>query len=186
MEETKRNDFFATLINNPDLTIKDLKDNDITPDNSSLLSKDEYKNMEAVKNCSEFLDDNGKFDDNKFDEYYKSAQILYNNYDQVELLQKLSKEQLYDPHMWYAPDTAKYKEVSPVVQVNNTTTNDAYGISFLPETARNQNNFSIREIAQTQKVYNTETGEWEDWTPNDKAGLFKRTGYWYYLAFTDL
>ena len=99
MEETKRNDFFATLINNPDLTIKDLKDNDITPDNSSLLSKDEYKNMEAVKNCSEFLDDNGNFDDNKFDEYYKSAQILYNNYDQVELLQKLSKEQLYDPHM---------------------------------------------------------------------------------------
>ena len=174
MEETKRNDFFATLINNPDLTIKDLKDNDITPDNSSLLSKDEYKNMEAVKNCSEFLDDNGKFDDNKFDEYYKSAQILYNNYDQVELLQKLSKEQLYDPHMWYAPDTAKYKEVNPVVQVNDTTTNDAYGISFLPETTRNQNNFSIREIAQTQKVYNTETGEWEDWTPNDKAGLFKR------------
>lgn len=32
--------------------------------------------------------------------------------------------------------------------------------------------FSVREIAQTNKIFDTESGQWLDYTPND-LGLFK-------------
>ena len=61
MNELKKNDFFAALVKNKDLSITDLRDNGITPENSALLSKNDYKSMPQVQEA--FKDDNGKFDE---------------------------------------------------------------------------------------------------------------------------
>ena len=39
--DNKKNDFLATLVKNPDWTLTDLKTAGITPDNPTLLSKEE-------------------------------------------------------------------------------------------------------------------------------------------------
>ena len=78
MNELKKNDFFATLVKNQDLSIADLRDNGITPENSALLSKNDYKSMPQVQEA--FKDDNGKFDEytNKWF-FYEATYEITNN-----------------------------------------------------------------------------------------------------------
>lgn len=91
----KQHDFLATLVKNPDLTIDDLRENGITPENSSFLSKDEYKNNPNVLNA--FKDESGKFDEKKFNTYYDNARILYANYASDELVKNIDKNFTYGP-----------------------------------------------------------------------------------------
>ena len=84
MNELKKNDFFATLVKNQDLSITDLRDNGITPENSALLSKSDYKSMPQVQEA--FKDDNGKFDEKKFNAAYDNAHILYAHFASDEFL----------------------------------------------------------------------------------------------------
>ena len=82
--DNKKNDFLATLVKNPDLTLTDLKTAGITPDNTALLSKEEYKGITGVQEA--FKGDDGKFDEKKFNTFYDNARILYSNYANDEFL----------------------------------------------------------------------------------------------------
>lgn len=174
MEEIKKNDFLATLVKNPDLSVVDLKDNNITPDNSSLLSKDEYLRIEGVRNADVFKNDAGQFDEKKFDTYYKNAQILYANFANDEFLKNLSNNLTYGEDEWFAPKDAIKRPQAPIVVRNQIPTIDAQGIAYITEITQDGSNFSIREQAQREKVVDFETGEELDYSPNDKAGLFSR------------
>lgn len=172
MEELKKNDFLATLVKNPDITIADLKANDITPSNTSLLSKEEYKNMPAV--IEAFKDDEGKFDEKKFNTVYDNARIFYSNYANDELFENVMQNLTYGQDEWFAPQDANYRMDNPVIVLNKRPSNITSGISYLTETIQQDSNLSIREQAQKEKVVDFETGETLDYSPNDKAGLFKR------------
>lgn len=93
MNELKSNDFLATLVKNPDLSIADLKAAGITSDNSSLLSKEDYKNMPAVVEA--FKDDEGKFDEKKFNASYDIARIQYANLADEALTQNIMQNLSY-------------------------------------------------------------------------------------------
>ena len=73
MADVKKNDWFATLLFNPDLSMREISEMGITTDNSGLKSKDEYKNIDAVKQA--FSEPDGKFND-----FYNGALDLYNQY----------------------------------------------------------------------------------------------------------
>ena len=81
----KKNDFLATLVKNPDLTLADLKIAGITPDNTALLSKEEYKGIAGVQEA--FKGDDGRFDEKKYNIFYDNARILYSNYAKTEYSQ---------------------------------------------------------------------------------------------------
>lgn len=170
----KQHDFLATLVKNPDLTIDDLRDNDITPDNTSLLTKDEYKNNPNVVEA--FKDDTGKFDENKFNNYYDNARILYANYANEQFVGNVVENFTFGPDAWFAPEDAIYRNDNPIIFLNKIPKANSQGISFITEEYDAGNNLSIRELGQKEKVYDYNTGEWLDWSPNDKAGLFKPIG----------
>lgn len=172
MNETKKYDFLATLVKNPDLSIADLRQNNITPDNSSLLSKDEYKNMPGV--IEAFKDSSGNFDDKKFSEYYDNARVLYSNYANDELFSNVANNLTYGEDAWFAPQDAIYRNDNPIILLNNTPLPESRGIKFITESYAGNLNLSIRELAQREKIVDFETGEEFDYSPNDKAGLFKR------------
>ena len=91
--DNKKNDFLATLVKNPDLTLTDLKTAGITPDNTALLSKEEYKSIAGVQEA--FKGEDGKFDEKKFNTFYDNARILYNNYANDEFLENLPSKLTY-------------------------------------------------------------------------------------------
>ena len=172
MNESKKYDFLAALVKNPDLTIADLKESDITPANSTLLPKDDYKNIPGV--ISEFSDESGKFDEKRFDTYYDNARVLYADYANDELVGNIVSNLTYGPDAWFAPEDAVYRNDKPIIAINKTPATDSQGIKYITELYSNSQNLSIRERAQREKVVDFETGEELDYSPNDKAGLFKR------------
>lgn len=172
MEETKQYDFLATLAKNPNLSLADIVSAGINCDNSSLLSAEEYKAIPAVKEF--FKDDKGAFDEKKFGDFYKMAQIQYADLANEEYLTKLTTELTYGEDEWWAPSEAVYRDTAPRIVVDIKPTDIDFSIGGLNETAFTTADLSIRESAQKEKVVDSETNETLDYTPNDKAGLFSR------------
>ena len=170
--DNKKNDFLATLVKNPDLTLTDLKTAGITPDNTALLSKEEYKSITGVQEA--FKGDDGKFDEKKFNTFYDNARILYSNYANDEFLENLPSKLTYSEDEWYAPKNAIYRQSSPVIINNQRPIDYDQGIKYLTEITTGTNDLSIREQAQNEKVFDFETGQFLDYTPNDKAGVISR------------
>ena len=170
--DNKKNDFLATLVKNPDLTLTDLKTAGITPDNTALLSKEEYKSITGVQEA--FKGDDGKFDEKKFNTFYDNARILYSNYANDEFLENLPSKLTYSEDEWYAPKDAIYRQSSPVIIKNQRPIDYDQGIKYLTEITTGTNDLSIREQAQNEKVFDFETGQFLDYTPNDKAGVISR------------
>lgn len=171
MNELKKNDFFATLVKNPDVTLKDLQDNNITADNSALLSADEYKKLDQVQEA--FKGDDGKFDEKKFNNAYKNAKTLYTNYAQDTWIADVAKNMTYGTDEWFAPSDANFRQQNPVILIDTKPSDVSQGIKFITDTvAGAPSNLSIRELAQREKIVDYETGEELEFSPNDKAGLF--------------
>lgn len=167
MIEQKKNDWLATLFFSPNKTPQDLANLGITTDNSSLLDKEYYKKVPQIQEA--FKDKSGNFDDNKFDQYYQTALKLYNDADNSKLVQDLQDFYEYDPNDYFAPIGGKVTNIRPkLVQFPNPERRSR-GLSNLRESSAPT--MSIREVAQTNKVFNYDTQQFEYWTPNDWGGL---------------
>lgn len=170
MNETKKNDFLAIITKNPELSLVDFKDAGITAENSSLLTKEEYMAMPKVVDA--FKTPTGEFDQKKFDSVYKDAQIQYATMAEDSLFDNITRNLSFGPDAWYAPADVVKRDTSPIMIVDQKPFDYSQGISYITELSGKKNKLSVREIAQTQKVVDYETGEELDYTPNDKAGLF--------------
>ena len=93
----KQHDWFATLMFQPDISLEKMYDLGITPSTSTMKSRDEYKNIKSVLENSAFQDDDGNFDDKKFNAFYDAALLQYNNAAELEYLNKLGGSFEYDP-----------------------------------------------------------------------------------------
>lgn len=56
--ENKKNDWFATLLFQPNMTLQDFANNDITPDNTSINTREYYKNIPEVIDALKMRMDN--------------------------------------------------------------------------------------------------------------------------------
>ena len=83
-----------------------------------------------------FKNDRGEFDNQKFDTYYKDVLDLYNRADEAKLASTAMDSFNYDPADYFAPLGGDVLDVSPTM--------------------------SIREVAQTNKIFNYDTGKFED------------------------
>lgn len=167
MIDQKKNDWLATLFFQPDKSVQDIVNLGITPDNSSLQDREYYKNIPEIQEA--FKNDRGEFDNQKFDSFYQSSLDLYNKVDKEKLSSTAMNTFTYDPMDYFAPLGGDVREVSPrLVRFANPERRNR-GIVNLYETSGPS--MSIREVAQTNKVFNTDTGKFESWTPNDWGGL---------------
>ena len=109
--QTKPNDMFIATFNAPEATPLELLKSNITAENTSLLSEEEYRNTPFVK--KRFTDDKGVFQEEEFQKVYQQAKEKY-----WDLADQMSYEGLvqyieYDKDNVYKPATAKIRDTTP-------------------------------------------------------------------------
>jgi hypothetical protein len=144
----KKHDWFAANLFQPELSITDFYNAGITPNNTEIKSKDYYKSVPAVVDA---FTENGTFNENKFEKFYNSALLTYNQYSSDEYEKHVLNEFDYDPAEWRKPIGSKKKDTTTYFQIgNHNLRQDAYGIENLG--IKTSKNYSTRELAQMNKV----------------------------------
>lgn len=162
----KKNDWLAAIMFQPDATLDDFAQNNITPDNTTLKPIEDYKNIPEVINA--FTED-GKFNEDKFTSFYNSALKVYNDYAKQDFESKILERYEYDPFDYLAPAGSKVKDINPKITKISNPFGQQMGIEALG--INSDPVLSVREVAQANRVFNYETKTWENWTPNDKGGI---------------
>jgi hypothetical protein len=158
MIEQKKNDWLATLFLSPDKSVQDLANLGINTDNSSIQNIDYYKKIPQIQEA--FKKNDGTFDDSSFKKYYDGVLTLYNEADRANLSANIMDFYDYDPVDYFAPVGGNVRDVAPkIVQFANPLRQSRGLIGFNELSAPTM---SIREVAQTNKVFNVETNKFED------------------------
>ena len=160
--QRREHDWFVEAINNPGFTNTDFKTIGITSENTSLADIEVYKNNEYIR--SQFETD-GEFDELKFTKAYTNALNTYNQLaldtyqDDVNKTYTASRNNIFASPEQRLPEGAELQ-----IGFTKNPMEDVKGIYELGFTEEGP--LTIEEIAQTQQVYDPETGKWSD-SPND-------------------
>lgn len=168
----KQNDWLVAGLLNPEFNTSDFLISGLTPDNTQLLTAEQYKKSSFVRD--RFTED-GVFNEQKFDDFYKKR---------VEEFGKLQSMDVKDTFV-YSPFDTKAKPNSSVQSPNyslDIVANPNREVNVLGAT--HDGGFSQRELAQQSRIWDTERGEWSTDTVNDRA-LFSNPGKWLSTVFGD-
>lgn len=157
-----KNDWIVAGLNNPDFTNSDFVNiADMTVDNTQLLSRDEYLKSNFIKNNPIFADANGKFSEEKFDQYYQKRVKDFGEFQDAEF----SKGPALD---MFDIDRTKDTPIQDVrFNIGRGVNPDRQAIGIEGVNVWSDPVFSRREIAKQNKVFNTATGKYEDYSVND-------------------
>jgi len=164
MEITKPNDIFVLSTSVPDLNVFDLTKSNMNSDNTALLPKDAYKNTTFAKEA--FKDDKGNFDDIAFDKAYNKAVNVFAELSDDEFL-KNSIE--WDAANNMRPTNAKIRQENVLITKDFNPAKNLYGRTSL--TSISPGKFSLRELQQQGKIFDTNSNKFLDKSAND-LGLF--------------
>lgn len=171
MENTVQHDWFATRLMNGDKDLTNLIADDIVPANSTLESPEFYKEKNKVKEI--FTDDNGNFDDEKFNNFYNQMKLEYDYLKAID-----TENYIYDMYQKsnadFTTDFGKAKDREMTVSQIANPQEQKYGIGQWNTWSDPE--LSKREAAQKNYYYNTETGQWSDKTVNELGALGLITG----------
>lgn len=165
----KENDWLVAQLNNQSYSFSDFKRIGLTADNTQMLSKEEYKKNSYITDHPAFKNEQGEFSDAKFDKFYDAVSPGYQVFASDQFEDKVFQNLAYDPYNALRPYDSKIKDVTEGFEVKKVANplRQKTGISNLgiidnPE-------ISIREAAESSKVYNWDKQKFEDYTPNDTA-----------------
>ena len=165
----KTHDWFAANLFQPELSIDDFYNAGLTPDNTGIKGRDEYKSNPTV---IEAFTKDGKFDEQSYNTFYDNALLTYNQYSKKEFNKKVLEEYTYDPAEWRV--SGNKKDTSAIFQLGkDNLRREAHGVESLGLTSSPE--FSMREIAQMNEVRDAD-GNKLGYTPNEQGGLFKGLG----------
>lgn len=168
MELKKPNDMFVATVMNPQATTYDLMSTNLNPENTSLYSKDDYKKSKFVQD--KFKKEDGSFDDLAFNDYYKLAQVHYELMSNERYLSSLDEVQ-YSPFDITRPKDAKTSRIEVQFAKDYNPFKQLYGRTGIYSV--DDSNLSLRELAQRNKVFDSEKNEWTDMSAND-LGFFDK------------
>lgn len=166
-KQNKANDWMVAMVNNPTFDVANFEEVGLTPDNTSIGSKQEYRKSDFI--AEKFTDQDGKFDETTFNNYYDAALKSYNTFVQGKYEDNLMSNLTYDISNPYRPKDGKIKDLDfNITKIQNPDrvqigTSSIYGM--------NDKTKSSSEIAQGEKVWDSENKKWLDWTPDDRGVL---------------
>lgn len=147
----KINDMLLATLANPQAKTFDFLDNNVLPENTQMLSREEYKSKKSIKDR---FTSNDKFDEEAFNQAYDVALYNYNTISDEDFIQKLHTVE-YSPFDVTRPINADTFDVSVRFGDDYNPMRNLYsrgGINTISE-----GKYSQRELAQASKVYDTET-----------------------------
>lgn len=157
-------DWIVESINNPEFTAMDFYDfTDMTPENVQILSKEDYKQTNFIKNNDAFKDKNGKFDEKKFDKFYEEKLNSFGQFHYIAGHDTIALD-IFDTNREYdsnvkTPYIDIFRHLNPNMQ--------KMGVEDL--TVISDPQLSQREIAKKNKIYLTEEGRFIDESVNDQT-----------------
>lgn len=175
-----KNDWIIASLNNPTLDISDLSSvGELNTSNTQFLSKDQYLKSNFIQKNDAFKDQFGNFSKDKFDRFYESQAARWRDFQSNEFPTGVELD---------AFDTASNKAKAKVKDINfsigPTYNPDRVQIGVEGWRTTSKKTKSESEIAQSQKIFNPETGKFENETPEDYA-LFSNPVKWVQNLFRD-
>ena len=170
---TKANDWIVALVDNPTFGLENFKDVGLSADNTVLQDKNTYRNSQYIQD--KFQDNNGKFDETAFNKFYNNAASLYQTFANNQFEDDILSDIDFDPYDALRPKGAEDKTRKlgfDVVRVSNPDRLKT-GISRVGRTEERE--WTVSELAQKERVFDYDTQQWKDYTPNDRT-LFGNLG----------
>lgn len=163
----KENDWFLTTLSNVDqnLTTSDFKAAGVNADNSELLGSDVYKNLNSVKN-NKLFQTNGKFDDQKFNQFYTYALASYNKLANNTSVDDAMKNATFFRDDILAPAEKRMPDV-PEFSFTQVYNPDRVTAGIVNMGKWEEPTMTPMEIAESQPIYDPATGKFTDDTPEN-------------------
>lgn len=158
-----KNDWLVANLTSPNNTLGDFAQEGLTADNIQLLSKEDYKKNSKIQEV--FADKEGQFDEGSFDKFYDQAKTTYNVFANDQFDKSVLNNSYYHEANIHVPKESRRLRNGFIISKEKNPFGTVAGVSGLKN--REASNLSIREIAQTQKIWNPVTDSFEEETPND-------------------
>lgn len=163
---SKQNDLMLNILANPQFTIEDFQKVGLSAQNTSLEDEETYLNSDIITSNPLFLDANGEFDKVKFHNIYlKAAQGLNTMNNEPQNFQAV-----YSKYNIWAPTDQRENE--PTFSLVKEKNPDRLTKSMLSIGQNGPREFTPQEIAQSQKMWDTENNKWID-SPEDMFSVSK-------------
>lgn len=160
----KQNDMVLNILANPKFDVRDFQAVGLKAENTNFRTEDEYLKSEKITKNPLFSDKYGNFDKGKFHEFYVGAGQFYNQLAQQDYRKTILDSAMFsEDNIWVEPNKRKISYAPKLVRTPNEylVSSSLDGVGKKGQRTRSED-----EIAQTQKVFNVETGKWEA-SPND-------------------
>nr|DAF63667.1 MAG TPA: Helicase [Podoviridae sp. ctz6O13] len=174
-----KNDWIVAGLNNPEFNNDDFRNiADMSTGNTQLLDKDQYLKSNFIINNPAFRDDKGKFSESKFNDYYKKRVQDFGDFQEQEAYQGPAVD------MFSIDRTANTPVQDIQFDIKRGVNPDRQAIGIEGVNVWSAPTLSKREIAKQNKVFNTATNKFEDYTVNDHA-LVSNPIEWFKDLFSD-
>ena len=159
----EKKDWFSLVYENQDASFSDYLNNGIKSTDVELRDKDFYKTNDAV--IQAFTDESGEFNESAFDQFYNNALLSYNTFSMGDFEENSLPELQWDIMSGIAApgekiqgiDLKLHKEKNPFIESRGVSSIFGYSDTDLTE----------YEIAQSNRIWDTENNRWMDKTPED-------------------
>lgn len=160
MTDQKENDMLLNVMENPSFSIQDFQDIGLNVQNTSLQSKDVYQNSPQIQENTLFQDSKGNFDPTKFATVYNTAAKVYNTMATTAQNQDSDFKVQYSKYNIFAPE--QYINPNPDFSIDTHSLNPDQRTSSIVRVGEvGPREKTPAELAESRKVYNPATGEWE-------------------------
>lgn len=170
MDNKKPNDWVLNVLQNPNFSLSDFKAVGVDGNNTSIENRDVYANNKIIQSNPQFQDSDGNFDNAKFNQFYDNALESYQLLSTNTFNENVMDEATFGFNNIWAPKEAS-KRTQPDFQISRIYNPDRRKIGVEKVGFTSDRTLTAAEIAQTQKIYNPDTKEWEE-SPND-SWLFR-------------
>lgn len=159
------NDWIVANINNTDFSVSDFHDiANMDINNTQMLSKNQYLKSDFIKNNPLFQDKDGKFSEDKFDEFYKQKLATFQQFSD-KLYPTGPALDMFDTNR---TKDSRIKDVN--FNIGRLVSNpDRQQIGIEGVNIWSDPTKSKSELAQMSQIYDWEKQEFLDYSPNDKA-----------------
>lgn len=167
-EVKKPNDIFVATLKAPQASVLDLYQNSLTPDNTSFLSPEEYKNTPLVQKI--FTKDD-VFDEQSFTQAYLLAAQKYQDLTNKKAVDELEKQLEYSSASRYKPLGANIKSNDSKYENLVNPLGYSYGINGINK--KGDPLYTEEENAQSNRIFDPKNNKWLDETP-ESMSFFKK------------
>lgn len=160
---TEKRDWFGLYYQNQNANYTDFLQNGIAPNDVVLNDKNTYKKNDKI--IQAFTDNEGKFNEEAFDNFYNQALSSYNTFAQGNFKDTKLPELEYDIMSAIRRPQDKVQKIDFNINKKRNPFIETEGITTVLGTSESK--LSPYEIAQSNLIWDTRTNSWMNKTPED-------------------